>query len=95
MTVLRPRTRAITVRLSEDEFATLRQMCVATGARSVSDLARSAMHDILEGMSREKVPGTFNNEQNDQIIELARKVDELAAELASFKAQQPLGEVGS
>jgi hypothetical protein len=70
-------------------------VCIATGARSVSDLARNAMHDILEGMSRENVPAASNDNHSTQIIELARKVEALAAELALFKAQQPLSEAES
>lgn len=92
LTVLRPRSHAISVRLSEEEFATLRRMCVLRGARSVSDLARSAMQDMLEGGEIENVPASKKDKHSVRIRSLERKVEELAAELALFKARQTLDE---
>ena len=37
----------ISFRLSEDEYASLRSMCENEGARSVSDLARDAVHRLV------------------------------------------------
>lgn len=37
----------ISFRLSEDEYASLRQVCENEGARSVSDLARDAVHRLI------------------------------------------------
>jgi len=39
--------------MSEEEFSSLRRICVATGARSVSDLAREAMRGLLNGENQE------------------------------------------
>ena len=39
--------------MSEEEFTTLRRVCVATGARSLSDLAREAMRGLLSGANQE------------------------------------------
>jgi hypothetical protein len=47
MSVLKPRTRVIYFRISEEEFGRLNQLCQAQGARSLSDLARTAMQDML------------------------------------------------
>jgi hypothetical protein len=41
--VYRPRTRLVNFRLSEDEYQLLKQTCARSGARSVSDYARSAV----------------------------------------------------
>lgn len=84
MTVLRPRSRSISVRLSEEEFATLQRLCIATGARSVSDLARKAMRDILE-----RTPTVESaSEYAVQICDLEQKMEELASKLARFRATQ-------
>ena len=37
----------ISFRLSEDEYASLRSLCENEGARSVSDLARDAVHRLV------------------------------------------------
>ena len=37
----------ISFRLSEDEYASLRNLCENEGARSVSDLARDAVHRLI------------------------------------------------
>lgn len=43
MTVFRPRTRLLTVRLSEEEYEELRRICAEEGARSLSDFARESI----------------------------------------------------
>lgn len=43
MPVYRPRTRLVNFRLSEDEYQSLKETCAQSGARSVSDYARSAV----------------------------------------------------
>lgn len=39
----------ISIRLSDDEFIKVREACRATGARSISDLARDAMRRLVSG----------------------------------------------
>jgi hypothetical protein len=41
--VLNPRTRLVNFRVSEDEFLYLKESCARSGARSISDYARSAV----------------------------------------------------
>ena len=82
------------MRLSEEEFATFQRLCVSTGARSISDLARIAMQEILERVPLEGTPLESSGEYHAQIRSLERKVEELAAELALFKAQQDLSDIG-
>ena len=86
MTVLKPRTRMISVRLSEEEYSTLRRLCLVTGARSVSDLARDAMHGLLNGSNRENIFGIPTDEFRTQMRSLDRKIEQLAAEITTFKA---------
>jgi hypothetical protein len=43
LAVLKPRTRLISFRLSEEEYLKLRGACLANGARSISEFARQAL----------------------------------------------------
>jgi hypothetical protein len=73
MTVLKPRTRMISVRLSEEEYSALRRLCLVTGARSVSDLTRDAMRVLLNGANRVDVFGSHMDEFRAQMRSLDRK----------------------
>lgn len=95
MTVLRPRSRSISVRLSEEEFAALQAVCIATGARSISDLARKAMQEVLERVDAENASNLNANGRSAKIKTLERKVEELAAELATFKVRQTVRRSGA
>jgi Arc/MetJ-type ribon-helix-helix transcriptional regulator len=86
MTVLKPRSRMISVRLSEEEYSALRRLCAVTGARSVSDLTRDAMRELLNGMNRDGQLGNFMDDFRTQMRSLDRKVEQLAAEISTFKA---------
>ena len=88
MRVLRPRSRMISVRMSEEEFSTLRRMCVATGARSLSDMAREAMRGLLNGANQETAADATKNEYHVQMKDLEQKVERLSAEVALFKANR-------
>ncbi len=53
MAVLKPRERLVYFRVSEDEFRQFVSVCEQAGARSVSDLARSAVQRLIaEGQQR-------------------------------------------
>jgi hypothetical protein len=54
MKEIKRRSRMISVRLSEEEYAALRHLCLLTGARSVSDLTRDAMRAVLKRNSGEE-----------------------------------------
>jgi hypothetical protein len=41
----------ISFRVSEDEYAGLKNLCVTKGSRSVSDLARDAVHRLIDSQS--------------------------------------------
>jgi len=86
MTVLKPRTRMISVRLSEEEYSALRRLCSMTGARSVSDLTRDSMRVLLNGANREDNSGMNMDEFRSEIRNLNKKLEQLAAEIATSKA---------
>ena len=85
MTVLKPRNRMISVRLSEEEYSALRRICSVTGARSVSDLTRDAMRVLLNGANREDVLGSHVDEFRAEIRNLDKKIEGLAATVATLK----------
>jgi hypothetical protein len=76
----------ISVRLSEEEYSALRRLCSVTGARSVSDLTRDAMRVLLNGAGREDVLGVRVDEFRTHMRNLDRKIEQLAADITSLKA---------
>ncbi len=86
MTVLKPRNRMISIRLSEEEYLALKRICTVTGARSVSDLTRDAMRVLLNGSNRDAGGGININDFRTEIRNLNKKVEELAAEVATSRA---------
>jgi len=86
MSVLIPRVRTINVRLSAEEYLALERFCVASGARSISDLVRSAMHSLVTSGNKESALASSVNQYSTHVRYLELKVDELAAQVASFKA---------
>ncbi len=78
----------ISVRLSEDEYSALQQLCATTGARSVSDLTRDAMRALLNGQVRENPQASFVDEFRTRLSNLDHKVEELAGLVATSRAEQ-------
>ena len=76
--------------MSEEEFSTLRRLCVATGARSVSDLAREAMRGLLNGTNQQADGDGARDGYSAQMRELEQRVDKLSAEIEMFKADRDL-----
>jgi len=77
----------ISVRLSEEEYLTLRRLCSATGARSISDLTRDAVQALLRGANGDAVFGTYMDELRTQIQELHKKIERLTADMSSHNAE--------
>jgi len=84
MTVLNPRSRLISIRLSEEEYSALRRLCSVTGARSVSDLTSDAMRALLDGAQQESVSGIQVDEFRAEIRGMDRKIEQLAADIAHW-----------
>jgi Arc/MetJ-type ribon-helix-helix transcriptional regulator len=77
----------ISVRLSEEEYFALWQLCSSTGARSVSDLTREAVRALLNGPNREELLGRYIDEFRAQMNKLDRKIEELSERVASSKQE--------
>lgn len=68
------RTRAVNFRLSEEEFEELKRACVAEGARSMSDFARTAVwRMIASGFNTLPSAGVA-----DRLDKLQQQLSELA-----------------
>lgn len=79
----------ISVRLSEEEYAALRRLCIVTEARSVSDLARGAVHNLIqEEMNGDGHGAAPANYVQEQIKLLGERIEGLAGELAAMKNQR-------
>jgi len=58
------KTRMISFRVSEDEFRTLREVCLGEGFGSFSDLVRTAVEELISNRSQrgpEAVAGAVQN----------------------------------
>lgn len=90
--VLIPRTRTISVRLSEEEHAALEQFCLDGGARCISELARDAIRSFVSQTDEESALLAGLVENSTQVKELEQKLESLAIEFASLKAgmEQPM-----
>ena len=75
MAVLRPRNRVVYFRVSEDEYRSYEDLCRSLGARSISDLIRSALDQAL-----------FNGPSPDRVL-LAHKLDQLERVLGELNGR--------
>jgi hypothetical protein len=90
MSVLRPRSRIISIRISEEEFSALRRICVASGARSLSDLAREAMRSLWNRPGQGNGGDGARDEVYAQMKDLEQRVEKLNAEITLLKADRNL-----
>lgn len=85
MSVLIPRVRTINVRVSEEEYLELERFCVASGARSISDLVRNTMNSLITSRNQDSSLASSVIEYSAHVRDLELRVKELAAELESFR----------
>ena len=86
MAVLIQRIRTLGVRLTEDEYSSLERFVVESGARSISDLARSAICSFMSHGNQENALAVTVNQNVAQVKELQQRIEILTAEIALFKA---------
>ena len=77
MTLINKRTRMVSIRLSDEELRKLHEVCATTGARSISDLARDAMHKLIAG-------GYCPDMDGNGVCERLQTLDERVAKLESM-----------
>jgi hypothetical protein len=86
MTLFNKRCRMVSIRLSDEEYRKLHEACSASGARSVSDLAREAMHLIIDGKTNGHGPAKLNGAVDERLDEMHGKLESLQAEVARLSA---------
>jgi len=87
MTVLKARSRMISVRLSEEEYSALVNLCVMSGARSVSDLARDGLRLLISGPDDGSLSKLHADGLQAQIQLLNRRIEELNQRIMTTHAQ--------
>lgn len=83
MAVLKPRERLVYFRVSEDEFRQFVSVCEQAGARSVSDLARSAVQRLIEDGNRQRE----DVEMTDKMYRLERLIAQVTEQLQLLNSQ--------
>jgi hypothetical protein len=70
----------VSVRLSDEEFEALREFCHATGARSISDLARDALQRLIAEKTKRSAPAPewLELRMNDLEFRVQRLQEQLA-----------------
>lgn len=87
MSEMKRRSRMISVRLSEEEYAALRHLCSLMGARSVSDLTRDAMRAVLKRATQDDSSGNNLEEFRAGMRSLEKKVEQLEAKIM-FRSEE-------
>lgn len=80
MAVLKPRERLVYFRISEDEFHQFVSVCAQEGARSVSDLARSAVQRLIADGNRRRE----DRELTPKVEMLQKLISELTSQVRSL-----------
>jgi hypothetical protein len=75
--VLKPRERLVYFRISEDEFRQFVSVCEQAGARSMSDLARSAVQRLIADGNRQRE----DEELSNKVHRLERLIEQVTEQL--------------
>ena len=83
MAVLKPRERLVYFRISEDEFRQFVSVCEQAGARSLSDLARSAVQRLIADGNRQRE----DEELTEKMYRLERLIAQVTEQLQILNNQ--------
>ena len=90
MPISRPRNRLVYFRVSQDEYERYNHVCEATGSRSMSDLARSAMQSLVRNDSKQDDHITEKLTLIETLVnELNRKVNKLSLSIVKGDISEP------
>jgi hypothetical protein len=82
MAILKRRTRMLAFRISEEDYERLYSLCTSLGARSVSDLARTAVNRLIGAERGEGDPLVRHIQVLSRTVsQLKATVDELESRL--------------
>ncbi len=85
--IIKRRTKMVSIRLLDDEYRRLNELCEVTGARSISDLARDLMFRML-APAIEPVPQNLE----DRVGHLDQKVTRLGEQLEQIESRLGRGQ---
>lgn len=85
MAIRLPRVRIVNVRVSEEEYLAMERFCASSGARSLSELVRNTMHQLVSSSDQESKLATTVNENAQQVKRLEEKINCLSAEVAQLR----------
>lgn len=89
MSVFVPRTRVVGVRLSAEEFSALEKFSIDSGARSMSEVARKAITNLLSGANRKGGAAASNANRNPvQVKNLEEQLKQLIVEVELLKSER-------
>ncbi len=92
--VFKRRTRMVTFRLDDEEYESLKALCVAGGSRSVSDFARMAVSNMLDRAEQEPADGIQST-----LADLSRSIRQLDEDVKTLTCEctrlSTAGAVGS
>lgn len=81
--MLRARTRSVCIRVSEEELQKLQEACERSGSKTISELAREAMHVIAHSHESTQLQGRntkfWLQELQSRLASLQSEVDRIAA----------------
>jgi hypothetical protein len=89
MPVLNRRSRIVSFRLSDEEYAAMMESCISWGSRSLSDYARSAACGTLDSREPSREDGKAGRairKLKDRVEELDRLVRHLTLEMDSRRS---------
>ena len=80
-------------RVSEDEFQQFQRMCESVGARSISDLTRSAIHRMIQPLGDPSTQAANGSTQKLMVLETAvGNLDRKVQQLTDFMRSRDLNE---
>jgi hypothetical protein len=85
--MIKRRTKMVSIRLLDDEYRQLKELCETKGARSVSDLARDAMFRML-APPMDAVPQNLE----DRVRKLDQKVARLGEQMEEMESRLERGQ---
>ena len=88
MREMKRRSRMISVRLSEEEYAALLHLYSLTGARSLSDFTRDAMRTVIMRASHDDPHGSALEEFRVGMKKLEKKVEQLEAKIMPSQKEE-------
>ncbi len=91
MSVLKPRSRIVSFRLSPEEYEAMKDRCISEGARSISDFARaSACRPITdtEEIRKDLETELVIQDLRQRVDDLGREVQRLSQMLARFRGRE-------